>query len=164
MSQWEKLKQAYTTQFPPNAEELKFIPFCFKDSFAANKLGMCTLFTLFDDSPVSTIANTHKWKYLSSGKPVNKDQIFAWFPYQEILQNLNIYTGTRQFEDKNLYLNNHKEWRYLNHQKVHFHGSEASQSDWEEAYNPEEEGNKSDKEGSASKEENTHSKLESNTA
>ena len=33
-----------------------------------------------------------KWRYLSSGKPVNKEQIFAWFPYQEILQNLNIYT------------------------------------------------------------------------
>ena len=115
MSQWEKLKQAYTTQFPPNAEELKFIPFCFKDSFAANKLGTRTLFVLFDDSPVSTIANAHKWRYLSSGEPVNKEQIFAWFPYQEILQNLDIYTGTRQFQDKNLYLNDHKEWRYLNH-------------------------------------------------
>ena len=97
MSQWEKLKQAYTTWFPPNTEELKFIPFCVKDSFATNKLGTCTLFALFDDAPVSTIANMHKWRYLSSGKPVNKEQIFAWFPYQEILQNLNIYIGTRQF-------------------------------------------------------------------
>ena len=52
MSQWEKLKQAYTTQFPLNTEELKFIPFCFKDSFAANKLGTRTLFVLFDDLPV----------------------------------------------------------------------------------------------------------------
>ena len=115
MSQWEKLKQAYTTRFPPNTKELKFIPYCFKDSFAANKLGTRTLFALFDDSPVSTIANARKWRYLSSGKPVNKEQIFSWFPYQEILQNLNIYTGTGQFQNKNLYLDEHKEWRYLNH-------------------------------------------------
>ena len=115
MSQWEKLKQAYITWFLPNAEELKFIPFYFKDSFAANKLRMHTLFALFNDLPVSTITNVRKWRYISSGEPVNKEQIFAWFPYQEILQNLNIYTGTGQFEDKNLYLDDHKEWRYLDH-------------------------------------------------
>ena len=60
MSQWEKLKQAYTTRFPPTTEEQKFIPFCFKDSFAANKLGTQTLFALFNDSPVSTITNVRK--------------------------------------------------------------------------------------------------------
>ena len=168
MSQWEKLKQAYTTQFPLNAEELKFIPFCFKDSFAANKLGTRTLFALFDDLPVSTITNACKWRYLSSGEPVNKEQIFAWFPYQEILQNLNIYTRTGQFQDKNLYLDNHKEWRYLNHRKVHFHGSEASQSDQEETPNPEEEEYKSEdnksEDNSESEEENSHSEPGSNTA
>ena len=166
MSQWEKLKQAYTTRFPPTTEEQKFIP-CFKDSFAANKLGTQTLFALFNDSPVSTITNVHKWRYISSGEPVNKEQIFAWFLYQEILQNLNIYTETRQFKDKNLYLNNNKEWKYLNHQKVHFHGSEASQSDWEEASNPEDKENKSKAERSKSEEELkgvTHSELGSNTA
>ena len=68
-----------------------------------------------DHNTVSTIANMCKWKYLSSGEPINKEQIFAWFPYQEILQNLNIYTRTGQFQDKSLYLNDHKEWRYLNH-------------------------------------------------
>ena len=168
MSQWEKLKQAYTTQFPPNDKELKFIPFCFKDSFAANKLGTRTLFVLFDDSPVSTITNVRKWRYLNSGEPVNKEQIFAWFPYQEILQNLNIYTGTGQFQDKNLYLDKHKEWRYLNHQKVYFHGSEASQSDQEEASNLEEEEHKSEdnesEDNSESKEENSHSEPRSDTA
>ena len=66
---------------------------------------------------------------------------------------------TGQFQDKNLYLDDCKDWRYLNHQKVHFHGSEASQSDWEEASNLEEEEDKSNKEGSKS-EENSKSKEE----
>jgi hypothetical protein len=47
MSKWEKLKQGYTTQFPPTEDEQKRIPICFFDTFAANKLGTQTLFALF---------------------------------------------------------------------------------------------------------------------
>jgi hypothetical protein len=39
MSNWEKLKKGYTTQFPPTEDEKNRIPICFIDTFAANKLG-----------------------------------------------------------------------------------------------------------------------------
>ena len=61
------------------------------------------------------------------------------------------------------------EIQYLNHRKVHFHGSEASQSDREEASSPIEEEDKSGKEesesedNSKSEEENFHSEPGSNT-
>ena len=53
--------------------ETSFQLSCTLMELAANKLGTCTLFALFNDSPVSTIANMRKWKYLSSGKPVNNE-------------------------------------------------------------------------------------------
>jgi hypothetical protein len=39
MSNWERLKKGYTTQFPPTNNETKRIPICFFEPFAANKLG-----------------------------------------------------------------------------------------------------------------------------
>jgi hypothetical protein len=39
MSNWEKLKKGYTTQFPPIEDETNRILICFFDTFAANKLG-----------------------------------------------------------------------------------------------------------------------------
>ena len=52
MSKWEKLRKSYVTHFPPTEEERKTIPICFKETFAAAKLGMRTLFAKFEEEPV----------------------------------------------------------------------------------------------------------------
>ena len=73
MSNWERLKKGYTTQFPPTDDEKNRIPICFFEPFATNKLGMRTLFALFQDQVVSKLHNS--WQYVSSGDKVTKDEI-----------------------------------------------------------------------------------------
>jgi hypothetical protein len=73
MSNWEKLKRGYITQFPPTNDEKTRIPICFIETFAANKLGTQTLFALFQDQVVSKQHNS--WQYLSTGEKVTKDNI-----------------------------------------------------------------------------------------
>jgi hypothetical protein len=128
MSNWEKIKKGYTTQFPPTSEEKNRIPICFFEAFAANKLGTRTLFALFNNQVVSKIHNS--WTYDSTGQKVSKDEIVAWFPNNERVENLNFFTGTAQFEDKSIYLSlpSHM-WKYLNNRTVHFNGSQASEED-----------------------------------
>jgi hypothetical protein len=62
MSNWKRLKKGYTTQFPPTDDEKTRIPICFFNVFAANKLGMQTLFALFQDHIVSKQKNS--WTYV----------------------------------------------------------------------------------------------------
>src|SRR5438270_1349444 len=126
MSNWEKLKQEYTTQFPPTLDEKKRIPICFFEPFAANKLGTRTLFALFQDHVVSKPHNS--WTYISTGDKVTKDEIVAWFPNTEQIEDLNFFTGTAKFEDKSIYLSlSSHMWKYLNNRTVHFNGSQASE-------------------------------------
>jgi hypothetical protein len=73
MSAWERLKQGYTTQFPPTNEEKNRIPICFFEAFAANRLGTQTLFALFQDQIVSK--SHHSWQYTSTEDKVTKDEI-----------------------------------------------------------------------------------------
>ena len=53
MSKWEKLKKSYVSHFPPTQEEEKGIPLCFKDTFAAAKLGTRTIFADFEGEPIT---------------------------------------------------------------------------------------------------------------
>jgi hypothetical protein len=78
MSNWERLKKGYTTQFPPTEDKKNRIPICFFNTFAANKLGTQTLFALFQDQIVSKQSNS--WVYTQIGDKVTKDDIFLWFP------------------------------------------------------------------------------------
>jgi hypothetical protein len=113
MSNWEKLKKGYTTQFPPTNDEKNRIPICFFELFAANKLGTQTLFALFQNQIVSKQHNS--WNYTQTGEKVTKDNIFRWFPNHEQVEDLNIFSGTTKFKDKSIYLSltQHK-WKYLN--------------------------------------------------
>jgi hypothetical protein len=77
MSNWEKLKKGYTTQFPPTDNEKNRILICFFDIFAANKLGTWTLFALFQDQIISKQKNS--WIYTQTGDKVSKDEILLWF-------------------------------------------------------------------------------------
>jgi hypothetical protein len=128
MSNWEKLKKGYTTQFPPTNDEKTRIPICFFKTFATNKLGTQTLFALFQDQVVSKQHNS--WQYISTGEKVTKDDIVNWFPNHEQIEDLNFFTGTAKFKDKSIYLSltTHM-WKYLNNQMVHFNGSQASEKD-----------------------------------
>jgi hypothetical protein len=102
MNNWERLKKGYTTQFPPTDDEKTRIPICFIDTFTANKLGTRTLFALFKDQIVSKQCNS--WNYLQTGDKVSKDDILQWFPNHEQVEDLNIFTGTTNFEEKSIYL------------------------------------------------------------
>jgi hypothetical protein len=126
MSNWERLKKGYTTQFPPTLDEKNRIPICFFEPFAANKLGTRTLFALFQDQVVTKQSNS--WNYTSTGDKVTKDEIVNWFPNHEQIEDLNFFTGTAKFEDKSIYLSlpTHT-WKYLNNRMVHFNGSQASE-------------------------------------
>src|SRR5438445_5154703 len=131
MSNWERLKQGYTTQFPPTLDEKNRIPICFFEPFAANKLGMQTLFALFRDQVVSKQHNS--WTYISSGDKVTKDKIVNWFPNTEQIEDLNFFTGTAKFEDKSIYLSlpTHT-WKYLNNRTVHFNSSQTTEEEHSE--------------------------------
>jgi hypothetical protein len=126
MSNWERLKKGYTTQFPPTLDEKNRIPVCFFEPFAANKLGMRTLFALFQEQAVFKQHNS--WNYVSTGDKVTKDEIVNWFPNTEQIEDLNFFTGTAKFEDKSIYLSllTHT-WKYLNNRTVHFNGSQTSE-------------------------------------
>jgi hypothetical protein len=102
MSNWERLKKGYTTQFPPTNDEKTRIPICFIETFATNKLGTQTLFALFQDQVVSKQHNS--WQYLSIGEKVTKDDIVNWFPNHKQIEDLNLFTGTTKFENKSIYL------------------------------------------------------------
>jgi hypothetical protein len=102
MSNWEKLKKGYTTQFPPTLDEKNRIPICFFETFAANKLGMRTLFALFQDQAVFKQHNS--WNYVSTGDKVTKDKIVNWFPNTKQIKDLNFFTGTAKFNNKSIYL------------------------------------------------------------
>jgi hypothetical protein len=128
MSNWERLKKGYTTQFPPTDNEKNRIPICFFKPFAANKLGTRTLFALFDDQVVSKQHNS--WTYISTGDKVAKDDIVGWFPQNEQIENLNFFTGTAKFDDKSIYLSlSTHTWKYLNNRMVHFNGSQTSEEE-----------------------------------
>jgi hypothetical protein len=128
MSNWERLKKGYTTQFPPTTDEKNRIPICFFEPFAANKLGMRTLFALFQDQIVSKQHNS--WQYTSTGDKVTKDKIVNWFPNHEQIKDLNFFTGTAKFEDKSIYLSLPMHtWKYLNNQTVHFNGSQMTEEE-----------------------------------
>jgi hypothetical protein len=102
MSNWERLKKGYTTQFHPTDDEKNRIPICFFKPFAANKLGTRTLFALFQDQIVSKQHNS--WQYTSTGDKVTKDEIVNWFLNHEQIEDLNFFTGTAKFNDKSIYL------------------------------------------------------------
>jgi hypothetical protein len=102
MSNWERLKKAYTTQFPPTNNKKERIPICFLKPFAANKLGTRTLFALFNNQIISKQHNS--WSYMSTGEKVTKDNIINWFPNHEQIKDLNFFTGTAKFEEKSIYL------------------------------------------------------------
>jgi hypothetical protein len=128
MSNWERLKKGYTTQFPPTLDEKNRIPICFFEPFATNKLGTRTLFALFQDQIVSKQHNS--WNYTSTGDKITKDEIVAWFPNNEHIEDLKFFTGTAKFEDKSIYLSlSSHTWKYLNNCTVHFNGSQASEED-----------------------------------
>jgi hypothetical protein len=128
MSNWERLKRGYTTQFPPTADEKNRIPICFFEPFAANKLGTRTLFALFREQAVSKQHNS--WNYVSSGHKVTKDEIINWFPNHEQIEDLNFFAGTAKFNDKSVYLSlSTHMWKYLNNRMVHFNSSQTSEED-----------------------------------
>jgi hypothetical protein len=137
MSNWEKLKKGYITQFTPTNNKKNRIPICFFNTFAANKLGTQTLFAQFQEQAISKQNNS--WVYTQTGDKVTKDDIFQWFPDHEQVEDLNIFTGTAKFEDKAIYLLliQHK-WKYLNHWMVHFNGSSTSETENPEAPESEE--------------------------
>jgi hypothetical protein len=62
MSQWERLKQSYITQFSPTKEEQKKIPISFFNTFIINKLGTRTLFAQFNGHIITK--QTGPWTYL----------------------------------------------------------------------------------------------------
>jgi hypothetical protein len=128
MSNWERLKKGYTTQFPPTDDKKTRIPICFTETFAASKLGTRTLFALFQDQVVSKQHNS--WQYISTGEKVTKDDIVSWFPNHEQIEDLNFFTGTAKFENKSIYLSlSTHMWKYLNNWTVHFNGSQTSEKD-----------------------------------
>jgi hypothetical protein len=129
MSNWKRLKKGYTTQFPPTDDKKNWIPICFFEPFAANKLGTQTLFALFNDQVVSKQHNS--WIYIQTGEKVTKDNIIRWFSDHKQIEDLNFFTGTTKFENKSIYLSlsTHK-WKYLNHRTVHFNGSQASEEEY----------------------------------
>ena len=149
MSKWEKLKKSYVTRFPPTKEEEKTIPLCFKDIFAAAKLGTHTLFAKFEEEPVWVTKSHTTWKYVSTNKDVDVSEIVSWFPYYQQLKDINPFTGTACFDRKGVYYNILSEtWQYLNNHTVYFNGSEASESnkeDSEEESEEEESKNKDNK-------------------
>ena len=134
MSKWEKLKKSYVTCFPPTKEEEKTIPLCFKDMFAAAKLGTCTLFADFEGEPIWVTKSHATWKYVSTNEDVDISEIVSWFPYHQQLEDINPFTGIAQFNRKSVYYSPLLEvWHYLNNHKVHFNGSEASESNKEDS-------------------------------
>ena len=147
MSKWEKLRKSYVTRFPPTKEERKTIPLCFKEAFAAAKLGTCTLFAKFEEEPIWVTKSHATWKYISTNKDVDISEIVSWFPYYQQLENINPFTGTAYFDRKNVYYNVLSEtWRYLNNHTVHFNGSEASKSNKEDSEEGDEEDDESEEE------------------
>ena len=129
MSKWEKLKKSYVTQFPPTKDEEKTIPICFKETFAAAKLGTRTLFANFEEEPVWVTKAHATWKYVSTNKDVDISEIVGWFPYYQQLENLDPYSGTAYFDGKHVYYSTYShKWNYLNNRTVHFNRSEASES------------------------------------
>ena len=140
MSKWEKLKKSYVTRFPPTEEERKTIPLCFKEAFAAAKLGTHTLFTRFKEEPVWVTKSHAIWRYVSINKDVDISEIVGWFPFYQQLEDINPFTGTTHFDRKNVYYNTlSKTWKYLNNHIIHFNGSEASESNKEESEEEDEE-------------------------
>ena len=127
MSNWEKLRKSYITHFPPTQAKEEIIPMCFSEASTAAKLGIRTLFANFEGEPVWVTNKQCVWRYVSTNKDVNQSEVCGWFPYYQQVEDLDPYIGGGRFENKSIYF--HKgEWRYLNHHKVHFNGSEASES------------------------------------
>ena len=75
MSKWEKLKKSYVTRFPPTQEEEKTIPICFKEAFAATKLGTWTLFANFKEEPVWVTKSQATWRYVSTNEDIDISEI-----------------------------------------------------------------------------------------
>ena len=140
MSKWEKLRKSYITCFPPTQEEEKTIPLCFKDTFAAAKLGIRTLFANFEGEPVWVTKSHATWKYVSINEDVDISEVVSWFPYYQRLDELNPCSGTAYFEGKHVYYNPVTErWKYLNNHTAHFNGTEASESNHEDSEDEEDE-------------------------
>ena len=145
MSKWEKLKKSYVTCFPPTKEEKKTIPLCFKETFAAAKLGTCTLFARFEEELVWVTKSHVIWRYISTNKDIDISEIISWFPYYQQLNDLDPFTGTARFNGKHIYYNVLSEtWQYLNNHTVHFNRSEASESNKEEGSEEEDNQNPSE--------------------
>ena len=104
MSKWEKLKKSYVTRFPPTEEEDENIPLCFKEAFAASKLGTRTLFATFEGEPVWVTQAHAVWRYVSTNEDVDISEIVGWFPYYQQLENINPFTGVAYFNGKRVYL------------------------------------------------------------
>ena len=147
MSKWEKLKKSYVTCFPPTKEEQKIIPLCFKDAFAAAKVGTRTLFANFEEEPV-WVAKPHvSWKYVSTNEDVDVSEIVRWFPYYQQLEDINPFTRNARFDGKDVYYSPLSEvWHYFNNHKVHFNRSEASESNQEDSEDEEEEDDEDEEE------------------
>ena len=127
-------------------DEEKTIPVCFKEAFAAAKLGTRTLFANFEEEPVWVTKAHATWKYVSTNKDVDISEIVGWFPYYQQLENLDPYSGTAYFDEKHVYYSTYSEkWNYLNNRTVHFNGSEASESN-QEASEEEDEEDRSEEE------------------
>ena len=140
MSKWEKLKKSYVTRFPPTKEEEKTIPLCFKDTFAAAKLGVRTLFAKFEEEPVWVTKSHATWKYVTTNEDVDISEVVGWFPYYQQLDELDPCAGTAYFEGKHVYYHPVTErWKYLNNHTVHFNGTEASESSHENSAEEDEE-------------------------
>jgi hypothetical protein len=89
------------------------------------------LFALFQDQIVSKQHNS--WPYIQTGEKVAKDDIINWFPNHKQIKDLNFFTGTAKFKNKSIYLllSTYK-WKYLNNQTVYFNGSQASEEEYPE--------------------------------
>ena len=159
MSKWEKLRKSYVTCFPPTKEERKTIPLCFKEAFAAAKLGIRTLSARFEEEPVWVTKSHAVWRYVSTNKDVDISEIVGWFPYYQQLEDINPFTGTAHFDGKNIYYNTLSEtWKYLNNHMVHFNRSEASE------LNKEDSGEEDEESGSKEEDNKNPSEPRSDTA
>ena len=148
MSKWEKLKKSYVTRFLPTKEEEKTIPICFKEAFAATKLGTRTLFANFEEEPVWVTKSHATWKYVSTNEDVDILEIVGWFPYYQQLENLDPHSRTAYFDRKHVYYSTYSvKWNYLNNHTVHFNRSEASESNKEASEEEDEEDRSEEEEG-----------------
>src|SRR5579863_3342541 len=124
---WEKTLCQYPTCLSITPEEKELLPIPLKDEFAIHERGTRYIFAHFGEDAIYS-SEPDSWKYLEDHSTVPLAAFQGWFLNHQFLEDVNLVKGTATYSGKNVqWSKDDFEWKYLNHQMVHFESPSTSQ-------------------------------------